>query len=231
MDSKATDASTQQNLEQIDEEFTTTAYPNVQKNLKLPTEDQVIIEEPASSTSTPSSLQNLDKELSFTNQLFIEKPHKEEPEKTNNESKVQSMVTVPIHQDTSSSTSDLSTLEERLDKHGSQLYKLENLNIPQQVSKAFDEIVTDVVDWAMHAPLRARFRDLPAVDMKKILQQTMFEDKSYEDHEDHKNLSGALQMSLERDYSNQLLVDLDEARKKKRKRRESPRTLPGSLHS
>ncbi|GJV98049.1 hypothetical protein Tco_1549626 [Tanacetum coccineum] len=44
-------------------------------------------------------------------------------------------------------------LEERLDKHGSQLYKLENLNIPQQVSKAVDEIVTDAVDWAMQAPL------------------------------------------------------------------------------
>nr|GEX66187.1 ribonuclease H-like domain-containing protein [Tanacetum cinerariifolium] len=50
-----------------DEEFTTTAYPNVQENLKLPTEDQ-----------------------------------EKEPKKTNDESEVQSMVTVPIHQDTSS---------------------------------------------------------------------------------------------------------------------------------
>ncbi|GJU01485.1 hypothetical protein Tco_1111823 [Tanacetum coccineum] len=102
MDSEATDASTQQNLEQIDEEFTTTAYPNVQENLKLPTKDQVIIEEPASSTRTLSSLQNLDKELSFTNQLFIEKPQEKEPEKTNTKSEFQSMVTVPIHQDGSS---------------------------------------------------------------------------------------------------------------------------------
>nr|GEZ59585.1 hypothetical protein [Tanacetum cinerariifolium] len=59
----------QQNPEQIDEEFTTTAYPNVQENLKLPTEDQLIFEDPASSTGTLSSLQNLDTELSFTNQL------------------------------------------------------------------------------------------------------------------------------------------------------------------
>ncbi|GJX74649.1 hypothetical protein Tco_0313244 [Tanacetum coccineum] len=56
----------------------------------------------------------------------------------------------------------------------------------------------------------------------------MFEDKSYEAHEDHKNLFDALQKSLERDYSNQLLAYLDEARRKKRKRRESPRTPPGS---
>ncbi|GKA09824.1 hypothetical protein Tco_0689257 [Tanacetum coccineum] len=40
MDFEVTNASTQQNLEQIDEEFTTTAYPSVQENLKLPTKDQ-----------------------------------------------------------------------------------------------------------------------------------------------------------------------------------------------
>nr|GEU67826.1 hypothetical protein [Tanacetum cinerariifolium] len=39
MDLEAIDASTQQNLEQMDEEFTTAAYPNIQENLKLPTED------------------------------------------------------------------------------------------------------------------------------------------------------------------------------------------------
>nr|GEU65865.1 putative reverse transcriptase domain-containing protein [Tanacetum cinerariifolium] len=37
----------------------------------------------------------------FTNQFFMEKPQKEEPEKTNAESEVQSMVTILIHQDTS----------------------------------------------------------------------------------------------------------------------------------
>ncbi|GKA36552.1 hypothetical protein Tco_0723043 [Tanacetum coccineum] len=84
----------------MDEEFTTTAYPSVQENLKLPTEDHVTFEEPASSTGTLSSLQNLDKELSFTGQFFVEKPQEEEPEKTNAELEVQSMVTVPIHQDT-----------------------------------------------------------------------------------------------------------------------------------
>ncbi|GKD65958.1 retrovirus-related pol polyprotein from transposon TNT 1-94, partial [Tanacetum coccineum] len=73
MDLKTTDASTQHKLEQMDEGFTITAYPNVQENLKLPTEDQVILEEPASSTRTLSSLQNLDKDLSFTDQFFIEK--------------------------------------------------------------------------------------------------------------------------------------------------------------
>ncbi|GJR60700.1 retrovirus-related pol polyprotein from transposon TNT 1-94 [Tanacetum coccineum] len=90
------DASTQQKPEQIDEEFTTIAYPNVQENLKLPTEDKMILEEPASSTGTLSSLQNLEKDLSFTDQFFVEKPHEEEPGKTNAKAEVQSMVLVPI---------------------------------------------------------------------------------------------------------------------------------------
>ncbi|GKE68994.1 hypothetical protein Tco_1527066, partial [Tanacetum coccineum] len=251
MDLGTSDASTQQKPEQMDEEFTTTAYPNVQGNLKLLTEDQ----------------------------FFMEKPHKEEPGKTNVEAEVQSMVSVPIHQDTSSvppmttpvidltksqsdsplptSTATASTittttilpppppqsttdpilvccigkleqhiagliqnnlaLEERLYKHGSRLYKLENLNIPHQVSKVVDEIVTDAADWAMQAPLRARFRDLPTVDMKEILQQRMFEGNS-----------STTDKSMELDYSNQRLADQVEARKKKRKTRESPITPPGS---
>ncbi|GKD95575.1 hypothetical protein Tco_1379472 [Tanacetum coccineum] len=261
MDFEATNASSQQKPKQMDEEFTTTAYPNVQENLKLPTEDQVILEEPASSTGTLSSLQNLDKDLSFTDQFFVEKPHEEESGKTNVETEVQSMVSVPIHQDTSSvppittpiidlttmqsnsplpkstattsiittttslplppqpqqSTADLIlvsrigeleqhmadliqnniALEERLDKQRTHLYNLENLNIPHKVSQAVDKTVTDVVDWAMQAPLRARFWDLPT--------------------------------SLELDYSNQHLADQEEARKKKRKKRTAPRTPSGSL--
>nr|GEW06241.1 hypothetical protein [Tanacetum cinerariifolium] len=81
----------------------------------------------------------------------------------------------------------------------------------------------------MQSPLRARFSDLPTVYIKEILQQRMFEDKSYEAHDDHKKLYDPLEKSLERDYSDQLLSDLEEARQKKRKRRDLPRTLYGSL--
>nr|GFC52332.1 hypothetical protein [Tanacetum cinerariifolium] len=49
--------------------------------------------------------------------------------------------------------------------------------------------------------------------------------KSYESHEDHKKLYDVLEKSLERDYSNQLLSDLEEAHQKKRKRRAS--STPG----
>ncbi|GKD19942.1 retrovirus-related pol polyprotein from transposon TNT 1-94, partial [Tanacetum coccineum] len=61
------------NLEHID----------VKENLKLPTEDQVRLEEPANSAGTLSSLQNLNKEFSFTNKFLEEKSQEDEPEKTN----------------------------------------------------------------------------------------------------------------------------------------------------
>ncbi|GKF37017.1 hypothetical protein Tco_0113775, partial [Tanacetum coccineum] len=62
----------------------------------------VRLEERASSIGTLSSMKNLDKEFSFTDQFHVEKSQEDEPEKTNTEAEVQSMMTVPIHQDTSS---------------------------------------------------------------------------------------------------------------------------------
>ncbi|GJV44220.1 hypothetical protein Tco_1428756 [Tanacetum coccineum] len=143
------------------------------ENLKLPTEDQVILEEPASSTGTLSSLQNLEKDISFTNQFFVEKPQEEEPGKTNVKAKVQSMVSVSIHQDTSSvplmttPVIDLTTMQSDSPLPTSiattSIITTTSLPPPPQpqqsttdmilVSQAVDEIVTDVVDWAIQAPL------------------------------------------------------------------------------
>nr|GFA37925.1 hypothetical protein [Tanacetum cinerariifolium] len=119
-------------------------------------------------------------------------------------------------------------LEERLDNHEAHLYTLENLDIPQQVSKAMDEIVTDAVDWAIQALLWNRFRGLPVADMKEILHQRMWETNCYKTKEDHTMLYKALEKSMNRDHSEELLKDLSEARKKKKKRRDSPKTPPRS---
>ncbi|GJT02405.1 hypothetical protein Tco_0823574 [Tanacetum coccineum] len=276
------------------------------ENLKLPTEGEVRIEDPTSSAGTLSSLQNINKELSFTNQFLAEKSQEDEPEKTNIEAEVQSMVTIPIHQDTLSvplmTTPDIDLtisqpvpivvqallptltatatattttttttttitlplppqlqqgssysflihriseleqhmvdlvqanldLEERIDKHGSRLYKLENLDIPHQVSKAVDEIVTDAIDWAIQVPLRDGFRDLSEADMKEILHHCMWESNSYKAHKDHKKLYEALEPSMARDHTDQLLTDLAKARKKKKKRHDSPKTPLGAFGS
>ncbi|GKC46802.1 hypothetical protein Tco_1064524, partial [Tanacetum coccineum] len=255
MDFEVTDTSIQQNPEQMDEEFTTTAYPNVQENLKLPTEDQVRLEEPASSAGTLSSLQNLDKELSFADQFLVEKSQEDEPEKTNTESEVQSMVTVPIHQDTSSvplmttpvidltvSQPVSTTVQAPLPTSTATVTAITTTTSllppptqPQQgssdsilIQRIVDKIVTDAVNWAIQAPLRDRFRDFPEVDMKEILHHRIWETKSYEAHEDHKKLYKALEKSMDRDHSEQLLTDLAEARRKKKRRHESPKTPPGS---
>nr|GFD19619.1 hypothetical protein [Tanacetum cinerariifolium] len=95
-------------------------------------------------------------------------------------------------------------MEERLDKHGARLYTLEQLDIPQQVSKAISEVVTDAVDWAIQAPLRNRFRELPKADMKEILHQRMWETESYKSHEDHMQLFKSLEKSMNRDHSEEL---------------------------
>nr|GEV86584.1 hypothetical protein [Tanacetum cinerariifolium] len=226
------------NLEHMDLE--------VQENLKLTVKEQVILEEPASSTWTFSPLQHLTKDLSFGELFFNDKPSKADNEKTTAETKAESMVSVIIQQDTSSIPpmktprigelehiktnliQDNNHLEERLDSHGARLYKLENLDIPQQVSKAVYEIVIDAIDWAIQAPLRNRFRDLPEANMKKILHQRMWETNSYQTHKDQMMLYEALEKSMNRDNSKELLKDLAEARKKKKKRHDSPKMPPGS---
>nr|GEZ17760.1 hypothetical protein [Tanacetum cinerariifolium] len=165
--------------------------------------------------------------------VLLEKQQEEEPGKTNAEAEVRSMVSVPIHQATTSTVMTTTTIPppppqpQQSTTDPTLLKRIDELK-QHMVSKAVDEIVTDAVDWAMQAPLRARFSDLPTVDIKEILQQRIFESKSYEAHEHHKKLYDALENSSERNYSDQLLSDLEEAHQKKRKRRDVPRTPSGS---
>ncbi|GJR79756.1 hypothetical protein Tco_0150541 [Tanacetum coccineum] len=225
------------NLEHMDLEAT--------ENLKLPTEDQVRIEEPTSSTGTLSSLQNLDKELSLTSQLYTDKSQEDETKKTNAKAEVQSMIMVPIHQDTSSvplmttPVIDLTVSQPVPTVAQTPLPTLTTTVIvttittttlplppqPQQGSSdsmliqcIVDEIITDAVDWAIQAFLRDRFRDLPEANMKEILYHRMWESNSYQAHEDHKQLYEALKKSMARDHTDQLLTDLAEVQRKKKRR-------------
>nr|GFB60260.1 hypothetical protein [Tanacetum cinerariifolium] len=192
----------------------------------------------------------------FGDLFFNDKPSKVDIEKTTAETEVESMVNGNRNNNNNHNTTISTTikhysfcvderigelkhimanliqenkhLEERLDSHGARLYTLENLDIPHHVSKAIDEIVTDAVDWAIQAPLRNRFKDLPEADIKEILHQRMWETNSYKTHEDHKMLYEALEKSMNRNHSEELAKDLAEARKKKKKRRDLPKMPPGS---
>ncbi|GJV56953.1 hypothetical protein Tco_1457958 [Tanacetum coccineum] len=85
----------------MDEGFTTSAYPDVQENLKLTVDEQVIPEEPVSSTGTLSSLQHLAKDFSFGDQFLNDKPSEADNEKTTADTEAESMVSVTIQQDIS----------------------------------------------------------------------------------------------------------------------------------
>ncbi|GKB47079.1 hypothetical protein Tco_0897832 [Tanacetum coccineum] len=85
----------------MDEGFTASAYPDVHKNLKLTVDEQVIPEEPVSSTGTLSSLQHLAKDFSFGDQFLNDKPSEADNEKTTADTEAESMVSVTIQQDTS----------------------------------------------------------------------------------------------------------------------------------
>ncbi|GJY30902.1 hypothetical protein Tco_0414397 [Tanacetum coccineum] len=105
-----------------------------------------------------------------------QKPQEEEPGKTNAEAEVQSMVSIPIHQDTSSvppmttpvidltksqSNSPLPTSTTTISKITTTTPTLlppppqpqQSIADPILVKHIVDEIVTDAVDWAMQAPL------------------------------------------------------------------------------
>ncbi|GKG24266.1 hypothetical protein Tco_0392302, partial [Tanacetum coccineum] len=58
------------------------------ENLKLTVEEQMILEEPASSTGTLSSLQHLAKDFSFGDQFFNDKPSNAENKKTDSSNSI-----------------------------------------------------------------------------------------------------------------------------------------------
>ncbi|GKF34618.1 hypothetical protein Tco_0107818 [Tanacetum coccineum] len=96
------------NPEPMHEDFVATVYPQVHESLKHTDEEHVHLENPLSSSGTLLSMKNLDDAFTFGDQFLNNKPTEEEPGKSNMEAEVESMVTVPIHQ-ASSSTPPLST--------------------------------------------------------------------------------------------------------------------------
>ncbi|GJX20996.1 hypothetical protein Tco_0223673 [Tanacetum coccineum] len=96
------------NPKPMHKDFVSTVYPQVHESLKHTTEEYVHLENPLSSIGTLSSMKNLDDAFTFGDQFLNDKPTKEEPKKANVDAKVESMVTVPIHQ-ASSSAPPLST--------------------------------------------------------------------------------------------------------------------------
>nr|GEW86625.1 histone deacetylase 14 [Tanacetum cinerariifolium] len=96
------------NPEPMHDDFMATVYLKVHESLKFPADEQVILEDPLSSSRTLSFMKILDDTYTFGDQFFNDKSTKDEPGKQNVDAKVVTMVTVPIHQ-ASTSVPPLST--------------------------------------------------------------------------------------------------------------------------
>ncbi|GKB02243.1 hypothetical protein Tco_0830332 [Tanacetum coccineum] len=81
-----------------------------------------------------------------------------------------------------------------------------------------EQIMANLIHDKSQLEKRDRFRDLPEADMKEILYHRMWDSNSYKAHEDHKKLYEALEKSMDRDQTDQILTNLAEARRKKKRR-------------
>nr|GEV08740.1 hypothetical protein [Tanacetum cinerariifolium] len=96
------------NPEPMHDDFVATIFPKVHESLKFSNDEQVILEDPQSSSGTLSSMKNLDDTYTLMDQFFNDKSTEDEPGKQNVDVEVVSMVTVLIHQ-ASTSVPPLST--------------------------------------------------------------------------------------------------------------------------
>ncbi|GJS29395.1 hypothetical protein Tco_0490015 [Tanacetum coccineum] len=96
------------NPEPIHDDFIAIVYPKVHESLKHTIEEHVHLDNPLSSSRTLSSMKNSIDAFTFDDQFLDDKHVEEEPGKTTVKTKVEFMVTVPIHQ-ASTSVLPLST--------------------------------------------------------------------------------------------------------------------------
>nr|GEX09233.1 hypothetical protein [Tanacetum cinerariifolium] len=106
------------NPEPMHDDFMATVYLKVHESLKFLVDEHVILEDPRSLSRKLSSTKNMDDTYTFGDQFFNDKSTKDESRKQNVDAEVVSIVTVPIHQASTSvppiSTSiiDLSPLKQ-----------------------------------------------------------------------------------------------------------------------
>nr|GEY72001.1 hypothetical protein [Tanacetum cinerariifolium] len=138
------------NPKPMHDDFMATIYPKVHESLKLPSHEQVILEDPLSSSRTLSSMKNLDDTYTFRDQFFNDKLTEDEPGKPNVNAKVVSM--------------DVTT-----QALSSRIFTLELRDLPHKINQTINEAVKEAVHVALQALLRDRFKELPKADMKEIL--------------------------------------------------------------
>nr|GEW39087.1 hypothetical protein [Tanacetum cinerariifolium] len=235
MDLDVADVSPQPLTEQLEEGFTATAYLKVQENLKLAVEEKVLLEDPASSSGTLSSLQHLSKDISFGDLFFSNKPLKANNDKATTETEVEPK-SPKVHQQfkvitTETTTTTTTTLPPppAPQQSNTEAMMMKRINEPKhimanliQVKKTRGEVGQTWGAFVYAGTIRHPPTGEQSSDMKNILHQRMWESESYKTHEDRMQLFEALKKSMNRDHSEELAQDLAKARKKKKKTSGAP---------
>ncbi|GKG27652.1 hypothetical protein Tco_0405979, partial [Tanacetum coccineum] len=97
----------------------------------------------------------------------------------------------------------------------SRVFMLELRDFPHKIDQTVNEVVKEVVQIALQAPLYKHLKDLFEADMKEILHQQMFDSGSYKSHPDHKALYEVLELSMDRDNQEELHETLTISRKRR----------------
>ncbi|GJR77534.1 hypothetical protein Tco_0089899 [Tanacetum coccineum] len=109
---------------------------------------------------------------------------------------------------------DKSTEDECHYPHQSRVFTLELRDLPHKIDGTICETVKEVVQVALQAPLRDRFRDLSEEDMKEILHQRIFESGTYKSLPEHVSLYEALKASMAQAQRDEFLAEKDKSCKR-----------------
>nr|GEU56264.1 hypothetical protein [Tanacetum cinerariifolium] len=154
--------------------------------------------EPASSTWTLSSLQHLAKDFSFGDQFFNDKPSEAKTRRQLQKTEAESMMSVTIHQDT----------------------------------PAIPPMTSPVIDLISGPDFPNDHRPLPATAIATATIITIITNLPLPPQPQQGTTESILikriEKSMNRDHTDELLTGLAEARRKKKKRHDSPKTPPGS---
>ncbi|GJV21398.1 hypothetical protein Tco_1370418 [Tanacetum coccineum] len=177
-----------------------------------PMHEDFIVTNPPSSFGTLSSMKNLDDDFTYGDQFLYDKPTKEEQGQANVETKVESIITITIHQASlivppSLTLQQICANFEKKNKVqdqtaqalSSKIFTLENLDLYSKIDKYINEKVKEAVQDALQALLRECFRELLGFEMKEILRDRMFKSGSYRSQPEHKALYDALKASMNRE--------------------------------
>nr|GEU49207.1 hypothetical protein [Tanacetum cinerariifolium] len=197
------DPSKTPNPKPMHEDFVATVYPQVHESLKHTDEEHVHLENPPSSTGTLFSMKNLDN-FNFDDQFFNDKPTEVEPDKAIMETEFEYMVTVLIHQASSS--------------------------IPPVSTPVIDITPPKLVSSTTQAPIFTVTTTTTTTTLPLPLppQQQSSSDPNLASRPEHVALYEAFVASIKRDNRDEFLAEKDKSRKRCRDDQDPPPPPPDS---